>query len=328
MKPLTVTDKTIVYVPCPASHATGGTEVLHQFAHKLNLQGVTTRLFYYRIKKDIDPIHPRFRKYVQEYATHIEDDENNILVVPETRTEYLFRYPRIRKAIWWLSVDFFYDTADVDRWSTLMKMTGITKRYNLKKPEKLDINLHMVQSRYAALHLEKHGITNHAPLSDYLNASFFKANNTPATAKENRVLYNPKKGWEFTQQLIQKAPELTWLPLIDMTPDEVANACRTSKVYIDFGNHPGKDRFPREAAISGCCVITGKKGAAANNTDIPIPVSYKFEDVADSIPGIIQQIKHCFNDFETARHDFDAYRDVIRHQEEEFNTQLQKIFSR
>lgn len=323
---LTASENSIIYVPCPASHATGGTEVLHQFVYQLNQLGINAQLFYYRIKKDTDPIHPRFRKYVQQYATHIEDHEKNILVVPETRTEYLFRHPRIRKAIWWLSVDFFYDTADVDRWSTLMKMTGITRRYNLKKPDKIKIDLHMVQSHYAALHLEKHGIHNYDYLSDYLNASFFTHNNEELP-KEDRVLYNPKKGWAFTQQLIQQAPQLTWFPLENMTPDEIAQVCRTSKVYIDFGQHPGKDRFPREAAISGCCVITGQKGAAANDRDIPIPHTYKFADTTDSIPGIIQQITYCHTHYNTATRDFDAYREIIKQQEAEFHSQLQKIFA-
>jgi len=324
---LNVTNKSIVYVPCPASHATGGTEVLHQFVYQLNKLGVNAQLFYYRIKKGVDPIHPRFHKYVQQYATHIEDNERNILVVPETRTEYLYRHPRIQKAIWWLSVDFFYDTADVDRWSTLMKMTGITRRYNLKKPNKLTIDLHMVQSRYAALHLEKHGIHNYDYLSDYLNASFFAPATAPAPTKEDRILYNPKKGWAFTQQLIQQAPQLNWFPLENMTPDEVAQACRTSKVYIDFGQHPGKDRFPREAAISGCCVITGQKGAAANDTDIPIPTSYKFADTTESIPGILQQISYCHTHYNEATRDFDTYRNIIEQQEAEFHSQLRKIFT-
>lgn len=51
-----------------------------------------------------------------------------------------------------------------------------------------------------------------------------------------------------------------------------------SKVYIDFGNHPGKDRIPREAAISGCIVITGKRGAAAFAEDVCIPETYKFDE--------------------------------------------------
>lgn len=36
-----------------------------------------------------------------------------------------------------------------------------------------------------------------------------------------------------------------------------------------FRQPPGKDRMPREAAMPGCCVITGKRGAAANPFDIP-----------------------------------------------------------
>ena len=47
-----------------------------------------------------------------------------------------------------------------------------------------------------------------------------------------------------------------------MTPEQVVDLMSESKVYIDFGNHPGKDRIPREAVINGCCVITGVRGSA------------------------------------------------------------------
>lgn len=326
MKSLPVYPDTIVYVPCPAAHATGGTEILHQFVHQLRKRDIDARLFYYRAKKGVNPVHPRFAPYEPVYATEIEDNPRNILVVPETRTEYLYRYPMIRKVIWWLSVDFFYDTADVDRWSTLLKMTGITRRFNLHKPEKVPVALHLVQSHYAALHLEKHGIENYARLSDYLNASFFT--NVPEVApRENRILYNPLKGWEFTKQLISQAPELNWFPLINLTPKEVATVCHSSKVYIDFGQHPGKDRFPREAAISGCCVITGRKGAAGNDEDIPVPPSYKFTDSPENIPAILQQIRYCFDQYDRATRDFNAYRDIIRHQETDFNNDLQQLFA-
>jgi hypothetical protein len=326
MSVLPVYKNTIVYVPCPAAHATGGTEILHQFVHQLRKREIDARLFYYRAKKGINPVHPRFAPYEPVYATKIEDDALNILVVPETRTEYLYRYPAIRKVIWWLSVDFFYDTADVDRWSTLLKMTGITRRFNLHKPEKVPVALHLVQSRYAALHLEKHGIEQYTRLSDYLNASFF-TNTAAGAPRENRVLYNPLKGWEFTKQLISQAPDLNWFPLINLTPKEVAAVCHSSKVYIDFGQHPGKDRFPREAAISGCCIITGQKGAAANEEDIPIPPCYKFEDTASQIPAILQQIRYCFDHYDKASRDFDRYREIIRHQEADFNQDLQQIFA-
>jgi len=47
--------------------------------------------------------------------------------------------------------------------------------------------------------------------------------------------------------------------------------CVSRKLYVDFGKHPGKDRMPREAAVHGCCIITGRRGAAGNPFDIPIP---------------------------------------------------------
>ncbi len=325
MNGITVFDDTTVYVPCPASHATGGTELLHQFVHALRQQQVRAFIYYYRIKEGLDPIHPQFKKYVTDYATEIVDAPHNILVVPETRTEYLFRFKQIRKIIWWLSVDFFYDYADVDRISTLKKLLGITKRFSIRHPERTPVDLHLVQSQYAAAHLEKNHITRYEHLSDYLNAAFVQASSN-TREKKNRVLYNPKKGFEFTRKIIDQSPELDWFPLINLTPAEVADVCQTSKLYIDFGHHPGKDRFPREAAISGCCIITGKRGAAGNTQDIPIPGKYKFEDNTAAIPAIIRQIKYCLENFEQCQQDFDAYRANIRQQEKEFNEQLAHIF--
>ncbi|RFM26688.1 hypothetical protein [Deminuibacter soli] len=322
---ITIYENTRVYVPCPASHATGGTELLHQFVHALRNLGIDAWIYYYRIKDGVDPIHQQFRKYVSEYATDIVDAPENILVVPETRTEYLFKYEHLRKVIWWLSVDFFYDSADVDFVSTWKKRLGITPRFDIKHPEKLKVDLHLVQSQYAADHLEKHGIHNYHYLSDYLNAAFL---DQPEIDEQpwNRVLYNPKKGFEFTQTLIRESPELEWFALTNLTPEQVADVCRKSKVYIDFGHHPGKDRFPREAAICGCCIITGRRGAAAFEEDIPIPQQYKFSDADDQVPAIIRQIKHCMDDFETVQHDFDHYRSVIRGQEAAFIQDIKDIF--
>ena len=109
------------------------------------------------------------------------------------------------------------------------------------------------------------------------------------------MLYNPKKGIEFTRQLIEAAPDLNWVPLENMSNEEVRGKLKTSKVYIDFGDHPGKDRFPREAAISGCCVITGKRGSAAYD-DVPIP------------------------------EDFDGYRSTIKAEKNKFIEDVRSIF--
>ncbi|MGC8677909.1 MAG: hypothetical protein ACP5UF_06830 [Hydrogenobaculum sp.] len=90
-----------------------------------------------------------------------------------------------------------------------------------------------------------------------------------------------------------------------MTRDQVIETLQKAKVYIDFGNHPGKDRIPREAAILGCCVITGKRGSATFFEDVPIPEEYKFEE---------------------RYQDFNYYRQVIRNEPTKFLENLKKIF--
>ena len=50
-----------------------------------------------------------------------------------------------------------------------------------------------------------------------------------------------------------------------------------AKIYIDFGPHPGMDRFPREAALAGCMIVTNTQGAAEYYADVPIPHKYKFQ---------------------------------------------------
>jgi hypothetical protein len=111
-----------------------------------------------------------------------------------------------------------------------------------------------------------------------------------------------------------------------MPREEVIKLLQKAKVYIDFGHHPGKDRLPREAAILGCCVITGKRGSAKFFEDVPIPDEYKFEDKEESIPEIIDKIKDCFENYEERYKDFEYYRQFIKNEPQKFIEDLRKIF--
>lgn len=117
---------------------------------------------------------------------------------------------------------------------------------------------------------------------------------------------------EFTKKLINSAPDLTWIPIENLTTEGVKNLLCESMVYIDFGNHPGKDRFPREAAICGCCIITGKRGSAKYFEDIPISDYYKFDEDESLIPQIIDKIRFCLTNFEEESLNFKEYKDFIK----------------
>ena len=99
-----------------------------------------------------------------------------------------------------------------------------------------------------------------------------------------------------------------------------------SMIYVDFGNHPGKDRIPREAAMSGCCVITGMRGAAGNPVDVMIPSKYKFDDKHAKISGILNCIRDIFSDYEKHYREQEEYRDKIRNEKAVFESEITQLF--
>ena len=318
-----INDTSMIYVACPANHATGGTELLHQLVHKLSKKGFPVKIFYYNagINSKEGLVHPAFEKYGCESVTSIIDEAKFVLIVPEIKAELLLKYKNLKKVIWWLSVDNFYWKP---RRIRIARFFGFYKSIDINNRQKLDIHAHLVQSHYAKDHLEMKGITNIYYLSDYLNEAFFVP--SEKVQKENVVLYNPRKGWKFTKKLIKASQELQWRALENMSPADIVNLMRRSKVYIDFGNHPGMDRFPREAAISGCCIITGRKGSAAFDEDVAIPAEFKFKDVKVEINNIIAKINSCMMNYETEYIKFNEYRDFIEKQESDFEKDIDKIF--
>ena len=122
------------------------------------------------------------------------------------------------------------------------------------------------------------------------------------------------------------APNIDWRPIENMTPAQVQELLALAKVYIDFGNHPGKDRIPREAAVSGCVVITNKKGAAANDVDINIPDEFKFDEQS-KFSEVIKKIRAVFDDFEAAHAKQAEYRARILDDKNRFDREVEELFA-
>ena len=113
-----------------------------------------------------------------------------------------------------------------------------------------------------------------------------------------------------------------------MTVEEIKNLMRKGKVYIDFGNHPGKDRIPREAAISGCCIITNRKGSAKFYEDVSIDEKYKFDDDMKNIPNVIETINRCINNYDNEINEFENYRNLIEKEKEKFGKDILNVFEK
>lgn len=319
-------------MPC---YKTGGTELLHQLVDELNSTGHNALIYYYN--ESDSPQNEAFSIYNCPYVMTIpgeDNNENNILIVPEVNTNLLYKYSKMQKAIWWLSVDFFYNYLNLTtgRNSFEIKIKKCIKRilhnmshFNFGK-EKNSI-VHLCQSRYASEFVKNQGCKNVLMLSDYINDIYFSKTYT-TNNREDIILYNPQKGRDTTEQIIQKYNEYysdtKWIALEKMTNEEVRSTLERSKVYIDFGNHPGKDRFPREAAICYCCIITGLKGAAKYQEDIDILPKYKIED--GNIEVVVERIRDCIVNYSDNITAFKPYRDKIVQEKNVFKKQVHDIF--
>lgn len=355
---------TKIYIVAPAKVATGGSELLHQLGYHLRVDlGLDAYMYYYPWDIE-DPVHPEYIEYGNPFVRQIIDEPQNILIVPEITPalKILNLYRNIQKVIWWLSVDYFIYSYVLSNglWFSLRRGKEIVilgainkiarhligrdlidlkekllKKFFVSRTKVLcafrelgvkQANLHLCQSQYAMDFLKSFSIDNCAYLSDYLNREFLEQDFDPDT-KEDIIAFNPKKGRVFTQEITKRASDLNFIPIENLPRRGVIELLRKAKVYIDFGEHPGKDRIPREAAMLGCCVIVGAKGAAANNHDVPIPNEYKFEVSKENIPQIIDAIKRCLRDYKLVYRDFDKYREVIRKEPELFVKNLRTIFS-
>lgn len=329
-----------VYVLCPIGIKTGGPELLHQLVYQINKifgEGSAVIAYIGDLKKS-KPV-KEYEKYINNTwisADDVLDKKENVIIFPETCLSLWSKYQNITKYIWWLSVDNYLSIASIKYNIKRFGMLHTLVRYfrgNIKNCSKQVINadLNLCQSYYSKEFLRDKEIPENkiVYLSDYINDLYVKKSDASQKLnKENVVLYNPKKGLKFTQKIIQnsKSKKWKWIPLIGLTNEEVKNYLEHSKVYIDFGNHPGKDRFPREAAILGCCVLTDKKGAARYSEDVPIKNKYKFDDVKENIPKIVKTIDYCINNYENAATDFKDYREYIKGEKDSFINDVARIF--
>ena len=297
-----VCDDTVIYITCPAFAATGGPEALHQLSHKLLAVGYDARMVYMRgCTNEVHPKggkHPLYAEYDSRTETTIEDAVENIVVVPEIHTSVLDCLLRARTATWWLA-----------------SPGGPVAKSDI----------YLAQSRKALAACEKHGMTPVFMLSDWINNAYRDKDHV---TKRRKVAMSTK-GTAFNRKISTLLPkDIEVVSISGMSRGEVKRHLRESMVYLDMGHHPGKDRTPREAVLSRCCVVTSLTGTATNATDVPIPSFAKFgrgEPPSIIAKSITQMVNNHVSYFE------DHYRDYLKCVENEeavFGDEIRNIFER
>lgn len=313
-----------VYLCTSNNVVTGGVEATYQLYYTLKGLGYSPKLLLLHpsihpqfhnnwlvlhkesYSKNFPEVYSKYKVDPEDLVYEVEDLQENFLLAPEIFPDMLSSFKHIQKGVWWLSVD---------------NGLGQDQRNFLAERNTPDL-WHFYQSEYAHWFLVNNGVSRLAKLTDFISWEY-RDQEINIEKKENIILYNPKKGKEFTDQLIANNPEFSFIPIQGMSPVEIRELMCKSKLYIDFGNHPGKDRLPREAALCGCCIVTNFQGSAMFFDDVNIYDSYKFEESVEKFPNLVTDI---FNNFKEHYNNFSFYRRQILLEEEQFNLEVKKIF--
>ena len=306
---------------------TGGPEALHQLvSHMVNL-GLPAFIVYLPFG-NLHQTPAPYLKYNAPIGSY-EDAANNLIIFPEIYPMLALKVKSAKAALWWLSLDNFLERKNTsvirDKYHYIRAvLRGKKPLFGAK--ELTDIT-HFSPTKYATDYLKKFGI-NPIGLNDPVSQIFLNAAyESHQSSKKNLILYNPGKGLKITKKVIRSLPHIEFLPLKGYSQSELSRIMFSAKLYVDFGHFPGGERIPREAAMHGCCVISGKLGSAANDLDFPIPNQYKLNTTSktfiDSFKTLAEEV---LNNFDYHYSNFEDFRIYLKSQPDLFNQQIKNTF--
>lgn len=266
-----------VAILAPAG-TTGGPEAIHQLAHSLNTLGVRCDIAYFgaanQVQIEIDRIICRppghrpsmdyYRSYHPQVSEEIPVGPDTLAILPEAVANHHVHFKNCGVALWWLSVD-----------------NALRAQPALREPDRRaqlfgrsDL-IHLHQSVYAREWLRANGAKNLYELGDYTSDAFTGA---PARTFSPRPIaaYNANKGADIGREFFSENVKFEGLGLRGYAKTQLKAIFSERLIYVDFGHFPGKDRMPREAAVSGSVVFINRQGAGEYYDDFPLPDFFKF----------------------------------------------------
>lgn len=335
-----------VFVMIPFNSTSGGAESLHQLVSCINEYGGSAFVVYcdaFRIRPIPTP--EKFAAYCVPAAERVEDSPENLLVVPESFSGWIYRFKRMQKSIWWLSLDFYLFTIPSYHARHLMakyRIPGVFfpavaafsrmlrgRSYHLEDRQPI---LHFYNSEYVRRYLLSQSVPEAEMqyLCGMVSDRFLESARTDfRERKEKTALYNPAKdrgGYAqkvFATERIRRLG-LSLIPLAGLRTEQIVELMARSCLYVDFGYFPGPERIPREAVLLGCNIVTSAQGSAGNPVDVPIPSAYKFEPSEENIEKASEAVAELAEHYAAHYAEFDAYRQKVLGQKELFQNTIRE----
>lgn len=300
---------------------TGGPEALHQLCSTLNEIGEKAYIYYYG--NDYSQIHKG--EFVQKYSEYnlnssdvgsidLLDKKENTIIVPEVfPIKIIERFKNCKVVFWRLSIFTHGQELNSPIFKEIYQGCQSDTQFNILKKSKL-----FDRKKYFML-------------SDYINLTYLKEEKNILKDRKNYILYNPKKGLKHTQILINELSgyNVKLIPISGLSNEQINGLICASKVYIDFGDHPGKDRIPRECASGGCVVITGTQNCGDNIKDISIQTKFEYDQINDiyDYKTIAKFILEVCRNYEFYFNQQKDYRNLIRKEKKIFIKEVQNMIS-
>lgn len=238
--------------------------------------------------------------------------EETVIIIPET---YLWMLPLLsglRVLVWWLSVDNAFEA--------LSRINCNLLRAPLVR--------HAVQSAYASDFVRALGLKA-SPLSDYTVVDKREAPGLAArpvrAAINTGAKVNAQDLEQVMQRLRQQCPEVDIVPIASLGRQQVYAAFSTSRLYIDLGNFPGKDRMAREALLLGANILIHRAGAGAHADDFAVPETYR--PLAHEAGHIAQLATHMLLNPMVHAAQFERARSWVRQEKIIFEGEVLQTFS-
>lgn len=316
-----------ILVVCPSGAVTGGPEALHQLVDHMNDLGLPAHIVYLPFDEPAQAPEP-YQHYKAPVASY-EDIPGNLIIFPEVYPMLALKVKHAQAGLWWLSLENFLERRHI--WPLRDKIRYFKKALKGSRPwggaKDLKRLLHFSQTEHSTQYLRSCGIEP-IPLIDSINETFLTNKYLDKIShKQDIILYNPTKGKKVTDALISTYPQWQFVPLRGLNREQLSEKLYSAKLYIDFGHHPGRDRMPREAAMHGCCLITGILGSARNEIDLPIPKQYKLDSSED---GFVQSfgvlVADVMKNFSQHSGSFAAYRQWLQDEPRIFRKQITDYF--
>lgn len=247
------------------------------------------------------------------------DAPDSVVVVSDLEIARLLEFRLARKVIWWCNVDRFTRTNEGLR-RALGRAQG---PLDFAFDERFGC-VHWARSQHAQQFLKRRGVASNLVAAYIEPETLAQAQQLHANQRSNWVVVADHAGTELVRQVMARVPaEVRWALVSQLSLAETPGTLARAKAYVDFGPHPDFEPLLCTAVAAGCVGIVGTQGQAGNDTDLPIPEAYKFDErdpnAADAIAG---QLCRVLSDFATHTARFAAFRNWLSAGDGQFSEQV------